>query len=128
MQYFWIDVKALLLLHEESLVVHGGSRGVRDQGLLESALMRPQNAAMYNEDADIADLAASYAYGIAKNHPFVDGNKRAAFLSVGMFLGMNGYELMATPVNAIQAMLGLASGEISEEGLASWIREHIKRI
>jgi len=83
----WVDAHALLMLHEESLAEHGGGRGVRDMGLLESAMMRPQNLAGYNPDADIAALAASYAYGLAKNHPFVDGNKRAAFLSVGLFLG-----------------------------------------
>lgn len=125
-KYFWIDVKALKLLHEESLSEHGGSRGVRDNGLLESAMMRPQNLALYNDQADIADLAASYAYGLAKNHPFVDGNKRAAFLSVGIFLGINGYRLIATPVDAIQAVLGLAGGEITEEAFAAWIRDHIK--
>lgn len=127
-KYFWIDVKALKLLHEESLSEHGGSRGVRDNGLLESAMMRPQNLALYNDQADIADLAASYAYGLAKNHPFVDGNKRAAFLSVGIFLGINGYRLIATPVDAIQAVLGLAGGEITEEAFAAWIRDHIKAL
>ena len=79
--YKWIDVRALKMLHEESLSIHGGGRGVRDEGLFESAIMLPQNLIQYNEKADIADLAASYAYGLAKNHPFVDGNKRAAFLS-----------------------------------------------
>lgn len=126
-QYFWVDPKALRLLHEESLAEHGGSRGIRDEGLFESALMRPQNTALYNEKADISDLAASYAYGLAKNHPFVDGNKRAAFLSVGMFLGINGYRLVATPVDAIQAVLGLASGTITEEAFANWIRNNLKK-
>lgn len=123
--YCWIDPHALRLLHEESLAVFGGSRGMRDEGLFESALMRPRNVALYNEDADIADLAASYAHGLAKNHPFVDGNKRAAFLSVGLFLGVNGYRLTATPVDAIHAVLGLASGEMSEEDFARWIRGNV---
>ncbi len=126
-QFFWIDPKALRMLHEESLAEHGGGRGIRDEGLFESAFMRPQNLALYNDKADISDLAASYAYGLAKNHPFVDGNKRAAFLSVGMFLGINGYRLTATTVDSIQAVLGLASGEISEEAFAAWIRTNIKK-
>ena len=86
------------------------------------------NGRQYVADADIADLAASYAYGLAKNHPFVDGNKRVAFLSVGLFLGVNGYKLIATPVDAIQAVLGLAGGEITEEAFASWIRDNIKSL
>jgi death-on-curing protein len=125
--YIWIDPRALRMLHEESLSTHGGSRGVRDIGLFESALSRPQNLLHYNSGADIADLAASYGYGLAKNHPFVDGNKRAAFLSIGLFLGINGYRLTATPVSAIQAILAVASGEMSEEGLSAWIREHITK-
>lgn len=128
MSYNWIDTKALRMLHEESLSLHGGSSGVRDEGLLESAMMRPENLAHYNAEADLADLAASYAYGLAKNHPFVDGNKRVAFLSVGLFLGINGYKLTATPVDAIQAVLGLASGEITEEAFAAWIRDNIKSL
>ncbi len=128
MSYNWIDPKALRLLHEESLSLHGGSSGVRDEGLFESAMARPENLAHYNSDADFADLAASYAYGLAKNHPFVDGNKRVAFLSVGLFLGINGYKLTATPVDAIQAVIGMASGEITEEAFASWIRDNIKGV
>ena len=128
MSYNWIDPKALRLLHEESLSLHGGSSGVRDEGLFESAMARPENLAHYNSDADFSDLAASYAYGLAKNHPFVDGNKRVAFLSVGLFLGINGYKLTATPVDAIQAVIGMASGEITEEAFASWIRDNIKGV
>jgi death-on-curing protein len=109
------------MLHEESLSEHGGGRGVRDMGLLESAMMRPQNLASYNQDADIAALAASYAYGLAKNHPFVDGNKRAAFLSVGLFLGINGYSLTASPIDAIQAVLALAGGDMTEDEFAQWV-------
>ena len=125
-QYNWIDAKALRMLHEESLATHGGSSGIRDEGLFESAMMRPQNLAHYNKDADISDLAASYAYGLAKNDPFVDGNKRVAFLSVGLFLGINGYKLTAKPVDAIQAVLGLASSEITEEAFAAWIKDNLK--
>lgn len=120
--YQWIDPRVLLMLHEESVAEHGGGRGVRDVGLLESALMRPQNLAAYNPDAGIAELAASYAYGLAKNHPFVDGNKRAAFLSVGVFLGINGFTLTASPVDAIQAVLALAGGDMVEEEFAVWLK------
>lgn len=117
----WVDPHALLMLHEESLSEHGGGRGVRDMGLLESAMLRPQNLASYNPDADITALAASYAYGLAKNHPFVDGNKRAAFLSVGLFLGINGYCLTASPIDAIQAVLALAGGDMTEDEFAQWV-------
>lgn len=115
------------MLHEESLSIYGGGRGIRDEGLIESAIMRPQNLSQYDEKADIADLAASYAYGLAKNHPFVDGNKRAAFLSIGLFLGINNYHLTATPVDAIQAILALASGDMTENELANWIRNNMKQ-
>ena len=114
------------MLHEESLASFGGSRGMRDEGLFESALARPQNHAHYNETADISELAASYAYGLAKNHPFVDGNKRAAFLSIGLFLGINGHRLTASPVAAIKAIIALAAGDLSEEELALWIKDHIE--
>ena len=117
----WISKKALLLLHEESLADFGGARGLRDDGLLESALARPQNAYAYKPESTIAELAASYAFGLAKNHAFVDGNKRAAFLSIGLFLAINGYRLKADQVDAIQTMLSVASGQLNEEGLAAWI-------
>jgi death-on-curing protein len=120
----WISKKALLLLHEESLAEFGGARGLRDEGLLESALARPQNAYTYSPKITIAELAASYAFGLAKNHAFVDGNKRAAFLSIGLFLEINGYRLEADQVDAIQTMLTAASGELTEEGLAAWIARH----
>lgn len=120
----WIAKKALLLLHEESLAEFGGARGLRDEGLLESALARPQNAYAYKPDITIAELAASYAFGIAKNHAFVDGNKRAAFLSIGLFLAINAYRLQADQVDAIQTMLAVARGELREDGLAAWIAQN----
>lgn len=123
----WIAPKALRLLHVESLSLFGGLDGIRDEGLLASALSRAENLNNYHPEADIADLAASYAYGLVKNHPFVDGNKRASFLAVGLFLGLNGYRLNAAPVDAIQAVLALASGELPEEGFALWIRERIEK-
>jgi death on curing protein len=119
----WISKKALLLLHEESLSSFGGARGLRDEGLLESALARPRNIYVYNEDATLAELAASYCYGIAKNHPFVDGNKRAALLCIGLFLAINGYRLIASQVNTIETMLGVAAGKVSEQELAIWIAQ-----
>ncbi len=121
MTWRWVDKRALLLLHAESLAEHGGSAGLRDEGLLDSALARPLNLVAYGEP-DFADLAASYAFGLAKNHPFVDGNKRAAFLSVGLFLALNGFRLTASQVDATQAVLALAGSEISEEAFARWLR------
>ncbi len=122
----WISKKALLLLHEESLSEFGGARGLRDEGLLESALARPRNTHAYNPAATLAELAAAYCYGIAKNHAFVDGNKRAAFLSAGLFLAINGYRLAASQVDAIETMLGVAAGRVSEPELAVWIARNSK--
>jgi death-on-curing protein len=121
----WISKKALLLLHEESLATFGGARGIRDEGLLDSALARPLNTHAYNEGSTIADLAASYAFGIAKNHAFVDGNKRASFLSIGLFLAINGYRLTADQVDAVETVLAVASGELGEQGLAAWIQSNM---
>ena len=123
MDWRWIDKNLLLLLHDESLSEHGGMPGMRDEGLLDSALARPQNLAAY-EEADFAALAASYCFGIAKNHPFVDGNKRAAFLAAGLFLLLNGAKLTAPQADATHAVLGVASGEISEAQFAAWIRKN----
>jgi death-on-curing protein len=111
----------LTLLHDESLAQHGGAGGLRDEGLLESALARPLNLVAYGEP-DHADLAAAYASGLAKNHAFVDGNKRAAFLAVGLFLGLNGYRLTATQPDATAAVLSLAASELGEAEFAAWVR------
>ncbi|WP_372825724.1 type II toxin-antitoxin system death-on-curing family toxin [Polaromonas sp.] len=124
MTWRWINKQALLLLHGESLAEHGGAEGLRDDGLLESALARPLNLLVYAEP-DVAALAASYAMGVAKNHPFVDGNKRAAFLAVGMFLYLNGYRLNATQADATVTVLALAADDIGEEQFASWLRTKI---
>jgi death-on-curing protein len=121
----WIDKRALLLLHADSLAEHGGAVGMRDEALLDSALARPLNLAAYGEP-DVAALAASYGFGLAKNHAFVDGNKRAAFLSVGLFLALNGYRLVATQVDATVTMLDLAAGEMDEATFADWIRGHMQ--
>lgn len=122
----WISKKALLLLHEESLAEFGGGRGLRDEGLLDSALARPQNAQAYNPDSTLADLAASYGFGICKNHAFLDGNKRAAFLAIGLFLIINGHRLVADQIDAISIMLGVASGDVDEATLSAWIAGNIQ--
>ena len=124
MSWRWIDQRLLVLLPDASLAMHGGASGLRDAGLLESALSRPLNLAAYGEP-DVAALAASYASGLAQNHPFVDGNKRAAFLSVGLFLGLNRHRLTATQAEATLALVGLASGEIDEATFAAWLRQRI---
>jgi death-on-curing protein len=127
MNWHWIDKRLLLILHDESLAEHGGAPGMRDEGLLDSALARPLNLLAYGEP-DFADLAAAYGVGLAKNHPFVDGNKRAAFLAVGLFLGLNGRRLAATPAEATLAMLAVAAGEMAEADFAEWLRaKTIKR-
>ena len=123
MSWVWINRAALELLHGESLREHGGAAGLRDEGLLESALARPPNLAHYGEP-DVFDLAASYGVALAKNHPFVDGNKRAAFLSIGLFLYLNGRRLTATQAEATLTMLSVAAGNIDEPALAQWLREH----
>ena len=123
MNWRWIDRRLLVILHDESLVEHGGASGMRDAGLLESALARPLNLVAYG-DPDVADLAAAYGVGLAKNHPFVDGNKRAAFLAVGLFLRLNGHRLKASQADATITMLGAAAGEINEADFAQWLRAH----
>jgi death-on-curing protein len=122
----WLDRQSVVLLQAESLAQHGGSSGVRDAGLLDSALMRPMNNWNYNSEADLAALAAAYGFGLARNHPFVDGNKRIAFIATALFLRLNGYRLSSNPLDEIQTMLSLAAGELSEEDFAVWIRNHTK--
>lgn len=126
MSWRWIDRRALVLLHGESLAEHGGGEGLRDEALLESALARPQHLAAYGQP-DVAALAASYGMGLAKNHHFIDGNKRAAFLSVGLFLYLNGYRLVAPQAEATLVVLSVASGELPEHDFAEWIRGHAVR-
>ena len=124
-QWKWVNRQVLLLLHDESLAEHGGAPGLRDEGLLDSALARPVNLALYKQP-DVASLAASYGVGLAKNHPFVDGNKRTAFLAVGMFLAVNGFRLRATQVDATLTVMDVAAGVLDEAAFAQWIREHIQ--
>jgi len=123
-QPYWISRKALLYLHSASLATFGGSTGIRDEGLLDSALARPQNRYLYVPESDLPELAASYAFGIAKNRPFIDGNKRAAFHAVGLFLSINGLELVADQLDAIQTVMSLAAGGLAEEQFAAWIRKN----
>lgn len=127
MSWRWVSKQALVVLHGESLATHGGREGMRDEGLLESALLRPQNIVAYadtNNPPDAATLAASYGMGLAKSHLFVDGNKRAAFLAVGLFLYLNGLRLQATQMEATVTMLAVAAGDITEEAFAAWLRAH----
>ena len=120
----WIALELALAIHDRQLAEHGGGEGTRDQGLLESALARPINAWGYGMD-DLASLAAAYAFGVARNHPFIDGNKRTAWVLARLFLQLNGQILDFKPVDAIRAMLALAAGESSEEELAAWFRERL---
>lgn len=124
----WLDRRALELLHGESTAEHGGADGLRDEGLFESALARPQNLFAYEGETDIARLAACYGFGLAKNHAFVDGNKRVAFIATGLFLRLNGHRLVADQVQATMTMLSVASGAFSESEFADWIRKHIKPV
>ena len=121
----WVDRGALVLLHDESLAEHGGASGLREEGLLESALARPLNLAA-NGSPDVHALAAAYGVGLAKNHPFVDGNKRAAFLAVGMFLRLNGWRLTAPQADATLTMLAVAAGQMDEAAFAHWLRQHTR--
>jgi death-on-curing protein len=124
--WIWMQTVVALTAHQEQLRDHGGPQGVRDATLLESALARPQNPASYGEP-DAAALAASYAFGIARNHPFVDGNKRTAAVVSETFLNMNGYSLGASDPELVAAIETLAAGELPEDDLASWFREHIAK-
>ncbi|MBV9569922.1 MAG: type II toxin-antitoxin system death-on-curing family toxin [Alphaproteobacteria bacterium] len=125
--WVWIDADILLTAHDEQLAEHGGASGIRDKGLFESALARPQNLAAYGEP-DAAALAASYAYGLAENHAFVDGNKRTALVALEYFLVINGFELTADDGQCVFVMLSVASGAFSEEELAGWIRKHLQTV
>ena len=121
--WVWLDAAVLDAVHDEQLAEHGGARGVRDRGLFESALARPRQQAAYGEP-DAAALAAAYGYGLARNHPFVDGNKRTAFVAVELFLALNSFELRAGDADCVMTMLSLAGGTLSEEDFAAWVRQH----
>lgn len=123
--WMWLDRSVMLAVHEEQLAEHGGASGVRDEGMFDSAMSRPQNLAAYREP-DVAALAASYGFGLARKHPFVDGNKRTAFVAVELFLWLNGQQLTADHANCVLTMLALASGDMPEEAFAQWLREHLQ--
>lgn len=121
--WVWLDAQVLLAVHDEQLAEHGGAAGVRDAGLFESALARPLHLAAYGEP-DAAALAAAYGLGLARNHPFIDGNKRTAFVEVELFLALNGHALVAEDADCVLTMLGVASGDIAEPEFAAWLRLH----
>jgi death-on-curing protein len=120
----WLDADVALAIHDRQLAEHGGGTGVRAPEMLESALGRPVNQWHYGED-DACALAAAYAFGVARNHPFVDGNKRTAWVLARLFLRLNAVTISFTPEDAIATVLALAAGELSEEELADWFRQHV---
>ncbi len=122
--WIWVTKEVAIAAHAEQIAEHGGGEGVRDINLLESAMMRPQNLISYGQP-DAAELAAAYAFGIARNHPFVDGNKRTAAVVSETFLAINGYEMSVTDAELVVIFLALAAGELPEDELAIWFREHI---
>ena len=121
----WIDLSVVLAIHEQQIAEHGGSLGIRDMGMIESALGRPQNLLLYN-DPDILDLAAAYGYGLAQNHGFIDGNKRTAYVATRLFLILNGYDISASAVEKVVTFEKVGKGEIDQAALASWLRSHSK--
>jgi len=121
--WVWLEPGVLRLVHDEQLAEHGGAVGVRDEGLFESALARPRHLA-HDGQPDLADLAAAYGFGLARNHPFVDGNKRTAFVAMELFLDRNGHALVADDVECVLVMLAVAEGKLDEAGFADWIRRH----
>ncbi len=123
----WLDAAIALAVHDRQLAEHGGGSGVRDAGMLESALARPINAWAYGED-DPSALAAAYAFGVARNHPFVDGNKRTAWVLARLFLALNGHELRFAAADATAVMLALAAGELSEAEMADWFRSRLRAV
>jgi death-on-curing protein len=122
--WIWLDNAVLMAVHDEQLAEHGGIAGVRDEGMFLSAMSRAQNLATYGAP-DVAELAAAYGVGIAKNHPFLDGNKRTAFVAVELFLILNGYVLNANDADCILTMLAVAAGEVNEVNFAAWIRKNL---
>lgn len=125
MEWIWVALDVAITAHAEQLAEHGGGEGVRDLGALESTMARPVNLSQYG-DPDPAQLAAGYAFGIARNHPFVDGNKRTAAVVSETFLALNGYQLTASDAELVVAFVELAAGELSEDEMAGWFREFIQ--
>ncbi len=121
----WLKLVFILAIHADQIQAHGGTPGIRDKGLLLSALERAPNRHRYDPDADLAALAAAYGFGISSNHPFVDGNKRVAFQAMFLFLGLNGLRIDAPEEEVVNLILALASGDLEEAGLADWLKTHI---
>jgi death on curing protein len=119
----WLTIGVVRAIHADQISKHGGSPGLRDRGLLESALERPRNRSNYQAGSDLAELAAAYGFGIARNHPFIDGNKRVAFQAMFVFLGLNGLRIESPEEEVVALVLSLASGETDELRLAAWLRE-----
>jgi death-on-curing protein len=125
----WVREDVVLAVHLRQLAEHGGGEGLRDEGLLQSALARPQNLLAYGDPSpDLASLSAAYAYGIARNHPFIDGNKRMALIVARLFLLLNGSDLAATQEEKYSTFLALAAGQLSEEDVANWVRAHLDSV
>jgi death-on-curing protein len=123
----WIDLRDALLLHERLLALDAGAPGIRSQALLESALARPRQLCSYGDSPDVVDLAAAYTFGIVRNHPFVDGNKRTGFVIGVLFLELDGYRFTASEEDATEAVLQLAAGKMSEAAFAEWMRVNSRR-
>lgn len=123
----WLPSKSVIAVHQMLIAEHGGIAHIRDNNLLESALSWPRNLFSYGDEASHHDLAAAYAFGLARNHPFVDGNKRIAFTAIAMFLEINGYSFEPEKMDALQTILKLAAGDIGEEALARWIGRNSKK-
>ena len=121
----WLAVVHIVAIHSDQIQAHGGSLGLRDRGLLESALERSRNRFRYDPDTDLPALAAAYGFGLSNNHPFLDGNKRVAFQAMYLFLGLNGFRIEAPEEEVVTTILSLASGDLDEPGLAAWLRLHI---
>jgi death-on-curing protein len=121
----WIDLSVVLAIHEQQIAEHGGSLGIRDLGMIESALGRPRNLLLYN-NPDIFDLAAAYGYGLVQNHGFIDGNKRTAYVVTRLFLVMNGYDIRASAVEKVITFEKIGKGEIDQNALAAWLRDNSK--
>ncbi|WP_291014396.1 type II toxin-antitoxin system death-on-curing family toxin [Hydrogenophaga sp.] len=126
--WVWLNPQVLLAVHEAQLAEHGGAAGTRDASLFESAVSRPQNLAAYGLPdggaPDVADLAAAYGFGISRNHPFIDGNKRTGYVAAELFLMLNGWRLEANDSDCALAMLAVAAGDLTEPAFAQWLRSH----
>lgn len=127
MRRTWVLESVALAIHEVQLAEHGGLPGVRDERLFSSAMARPKNLAAYGDRPDAADFAAAYAFGLARNHPFLDGNKRTAFVVMELFLNLNGWRLKAEAAECISTMESVAAGDLPERNLAAWLRSRIER-